>query len=305
MLLKNAAPYAIFLIASLVASLGGCTLPNATQADDVEQIDETALTQQTESVRIRVHNQSSSKMNDIVIDFVSPEDEAHINLTSQKEEYGSLDPAEMSDYRIVGSTYGYAPMEMLINEEKIRRGVIDFVGESTIPNGNYTYALTYGPDQYSKGADRLMSYLVYEQTALDKEISRALDEEITEAIADEYYPEEFTIHWFSCVHQQTHRGVNKGTSQMVVYAKIVCTVPFSEPWPDKEMESIPPLPVRLEIQESEDLYDVVGYQFPKATSQYEADMRDIFASEAIAQIDSTTISPETYNRLQLKRGPVR
>ena len=63
----------------------------------------------------------------------------------------ALLPAETSAYRTIDSTFGYAPMEMSINNEEIRQGVTDFVGESTIPNGNYTYELTYGPDQYRQG----------------------------------------------------------------------------------------------------------------------------------------------------------
>ena len=224
---RYAAPYVILLTASLF----GCSVFNTFQSDDVVQVNESTLVQQTERVRIRVHNQSSSNMDDILIRFVSPEDESHITLTSQDEEYGSLASAEISDYRTVSSTFGYAPIEMLINKVEQRQIPIDFVGESTIPNGNYTYALTYSPDIYSKGADRLRSHLIYEQTALDKAIEKVLDEEIVGAIAKKHYKDEFMVHFFSCVHQQTHRSPNESASPMIVYAKVVCTVPSSEPKP--------------------------------------------------------------------------
>lgn len=294
-----------FLLSALsLSTLYGCRPLETMQPDTVEQVDAVAQTQQTDRVMIRVANKSDWLIDDIVIDFSASDN--GVDFAYQTEAYGSLAPADMSPYHHINSSFRYAPMEVSIGDEKIQQGVTDFVGEVPIPNGNYTYELTYGPVEGSQGKAVLESYLVYDQTALDRAIARTIDAEITAAIAKAYYPDEALIHWFDCVHQQTHRGGIKGTisgtSEIVVYAKFVCSEPSSEPHPNKRLEGISPLPIRIELAKKEDSFSVVNYQFPADSSNREDELKEIFSPQAIAEINAAPIEKETYNRLRLKVG---
>jgi len=274
------------------------------QTDTVERVDAAAQMQQTDRVMIRVANKSDWLIDDIVIDFSALDD--GVDFAYQTEAYGSLAPADMSPYHHINSSFRYAPMEVSIGDEKIQRGVTDFVGEVPIPNGNYTYELTYGLVEGSQGKAVLQSYLVYDQTTLDHAIAHTLDTEITAAIAKAYYPDEVLIHWFDCVHQQIHRGTIRGTisgtSEIVVYAKVVCSEPSSEPHSSNRLEGISPLPIRVELAKEEDSFSVVNYQFPADSPSRENELKEIFLPQAIAEINAAPIEKETYNRLKLKVG---
>ncbi len=269
----------------------------------VEQVDAAAQIQQiqqTDRVMIRVANKSDQPIDDIVIDFSGSDN--GVDFAYQTEAYGSLAPADMSSYHHINSSFRYAPMEVSIGGAKIQQGVTDFVGEVPIPNGNYTYELTYGPVEGSQGKAVLESYLVYDQTTLDRAIARTLDAEITAVIAKAYYPDKALIHWFDCVHQQTHRGAMSGTSEIVVYAKVVCSEPSSEPHPNKRLEGILPLPIRVKLAKKENSFSVVNYQFPADYPSRENELKEIFSPQAIAEINAAPIEKETYTRLRLKVG---
>ncbi len=288
---------AIFLLTALYGCRAGYKIPAAT--DTVEKV-KTEQIQQTEQVMIRVLNKSAHQIDDIVIHFAASDN--GVDFVYQSEEYGSLAPAETSTYRPIGASFRYAPIEASVDSKQVQQGVTDYLGEVPIPNGNYTYEITYGPSEQIQQAATLDGALVYDSSDLDRKIDSALDAEITKAIAMEYYKNETQTYWFDCVHQQTHRGSNRRNSHIVVYAKIVCTEPSSEPHPNKQIEGISPLPIRIELAETEGSLSVVEYQFLEETSQTEDDSREIFLPQTLTAIRKIEIEEETYNRLRFEAG---
>lgn len=258
---------------------------------------------------IRAANVGDQPLGDVIIHFSSI-DEKGQNATSQSEKYGDLSPAERSEYHLVNGSFRYAPMEALVNGERVRMGVTDFFGEYAIPNGNYTYELVYGPRAMNGGVEDIDGQLIYDQTALDSELDSALDEEITIAILDEYYREsdptpgidgdDYGSIRSACVHQQTHEGINKKAASVVVYAKVICKITYPQNERIEKFNSIFPLPIRIELQEQNNAFFVVGYQFPQKGSDYEQDIKKIFALSAIDEIAAAEIEAATYKHLTLK-----
>ena len=280
-------------------SLSGCGVNERVSA--IAPTDESIQIQQTNSLMIRVANKSDVEMENIAIMYHSYDENY-----SKPEDYGDLAPGETTDYHTVSASYSYAPMEAVIEGEKIRVGVTDFVGEALIPNGNYTYELTYVPNA-RYGYESLGSQLKYQQTALDSEIDRALNEEITQAIIDEYYGEygKNRVIWLNCVHQQTHRNDSGGSSPVIVYASVICTEPYFQSAPGEEpkkLDAIPSLPIRFELKQEGNSFSVTDYQFPRKTPLQEKDIKKIFPSQAIKEMEHSKIRGDTYNKLRLKSG---
>ena len=64
-----------------------------------------------------------------------------VNPYSQEKEFEDLDPGEQSGYKIFDLAYRYAFVELVIEGDTFTLQPIDYVGESPLPHGNYTYAI--------------------------------------------------------------------------------------------------------------------------------------------------------------------
>ena len=81
-------------------------------------------------VEIRIQNNSTFPFQRV--DVVFPEDEVS---------YGAISAHSASDYRGVSKAYRYAYVEVEIAGEELRIQPIDYVGESLLDAGKYTYVL--------------------------------------------------------------------------------------------------------------------------------------------------------------------
>lgn len=296
------------LAAFLLMSLFGCGVHEllGEQVEAIAPTDPSIQIQQTNNIMIRVANKSNVEMKNIVIKYYSPDQNNSSQFHSQSEAYGNLAPGEVSDYHTVDASYRYAPMEATIAGKRIKLGVTDFVGEMPIPNGNYTYDLTYDSNALDT-YDGLSGYLKDSQTTLDSEIDSALDEEIIQAILDEYSGEygKDKVRWFDCVHQQTHREDRKGSSPAIVYANVVCIKRYFVPAQRGEVKLIEDmlrLPMRFELEQEGNSFSVTDYQFPRKAPLQEKDIKKIFSSRVIEEMERSEIREDTYNKLRLKSG---
>src|SRR5262245_42922309 len=82
-------------------------------------------------VSVRIHNAS-----DRVFDSVL------VNFRGKEENYGRIPAGEVSNYRTVARAYSYAYIRVKFGEETAVFQPIDYVGESTLRPGRYTYRLT-------------------------------------------------------------------------------------------------------------------------------------------------------------------
>jgi hypothetical protein len=91
---------------------------------------------QTSSVQIRIQNASSYKFENIIVSNVNYEN----LLTGQKSVFKTFDLA-----------YSYAFVQLQINGKTYTIQPVDFIGETPLENGNYTYKITANPsDPYQK-----------------------------------------------------------------------------------------------------------------------------------------------------------
>lgn len=89
-----------------------------------------APTEPSESVNIRVSNESSFAFSDV--DVVFPQDSV---------DYGTVAAHGVSEYRRVAQAYSYALIIVQVGGEELRLQPVDYVGETELPAGRYTYAL--------------------------------------------------------------------------------------------------------------------------------------------------------------------
>ena len=91
-------------------------------------------------VNIRLSNVSDFDFENIVV-----------NPYSEQENYGELASGEISGYREFNKAYSYAFVELTIDGETYTIQPIDYVGETPLAQGNYTYQLdvTDSQGQYS------------------------------------------------------------------------------------------------------------------------------------------------------------
>jgi hypothetical protein len=94
-------------------------------------------------VEIRVANESKIQMENVRVQF-----------SSQTEEYGSIPPQGVTDYRAVTKAYRYARIEATVDGEQFLIQPIDFVGEKELKAGKYTYVLKLN-DNWTSKFDRL------------------------------------------------------------------------------------------------------------------------------------------------------
>jgi hypothetical protein len=100
---------------------GGCTTAQESSAGGVE---------------VRVANRSDR-------DF----DQVDVTFTSKKVSYGPVAKGATSEYRTVQEeAYRYALVVVTAGGEELRFQPIDFVGETPLAPGRYTYALNIDPN---------------------------------------------------------------------------------------------------------------------------------------------------------------
>ena len=105
--------------------LGGC--PAATEPEHAND------------VRLRIANESAFTFARV-----------KVRLPGVEEEFGPIPPGTASEYRAVEVAYRYAYIEVHLASDTLVLQPIDYVGESVLPNGQYTYALDVGVDPEGK-----------------------------------------------------------------------------------------------------------------------------------------------------------
>lgn len=84
----------------------------------------------TVPVEVRVENASGQLMEDVLVGF--PDEEV---------DYGDVGPGEATGYRTVGRAYRYAYVRTEVSGDTMALQPIDYVGESLLSGGRYTYRL--------------------------------------------------------------------------------------------------------------------------------------------------------------------
>ncbi len=115
----------LILIISIVA-LFGCT-----------NDDDNNLT----GLNIRLSNVSQYKFQNIIV-----------NTTTGNVNFGNLDSGQKSAYKQFEKAYRYAYVELEIDGKKYTLQPIDYVGETLLEDGNYTYKIdaNNSDDQYAR-----------------------------------------------------------------------------------------------------------------------------------------------------------
>ncbi|MAO63950.1 MAG: hypothetical protein CL666_03030 [Balneola sp.] len=89
-----------------------------------------SLFQKDGDVNIRIQNASSFNMDSLFVIFADDE-----------VLYGDIGSGETTSYKTVSRSYRYAYIETKVDNHTAVLQPIDFVGESTLKTGNYTYLL--------------------------------------------------------------------------------------------------------------------------------------------------------------------
>jgi len=83
-----------------------------------------------QSVNIRLSNISDFDFKNIIV-----------NTSTGNVAYGDLNSGKVSEYKTFELAYNYAYIEVYIDDQRCAIQPIDYVGETPIKNGNYTYEL--------------------------------------------------------------------------------------------------------------------------------------------------------------------
>jgi hypothetical protein len=127
----------------VVTCLGtsGCASPEVTPPPVVTPSEpDGAQAPALDAVRIRVSNDGTATLHDVVVKFPGGE-----GSSGQDEGYGDIAAGEMSEYRRIGLAYGYAYVAAVVDGEKRVLQPIDYVGEEPLAPGDYTYVLRGTP----------------------------------------------------------------------------------------------------------------------------------------------------------------
>lgn len=81
-------------------------------------------------ILIRIENTSEFDFKNVIV-----------NTSGGENNYGDLDAHQISDYKIFELAYSYAFIELKIDGEMYTVQPIDYVGESTLYTGKYTYVI--------------------------------------------------------------------------------------------------------------------------------------------------------------------
>jgi hypothetical protein len=87
-------------------------------------------------VEIRVANRSSRDFDRVVVNFYA-----------DPVDYGEVPAGAVSAYRLAKGAYRYAYVEVRMDTARLVLQPIDFVGETPLVSGRYTYALSVSPDR--------------------------------------------------------------------------------------------------------------------------------------------------------------
>ena len=79
-----------------------------------------------------------------------PIEQVRIRFPSQTEEYGTIPPKGVTEYRVVKKAYRYAQVVAKIGGEEVVIQPFDYVGEKPLKNGKYTYVLTINKKAITK-----------------------------------------------------------------------------------------------------------------------------------------------------------
>jgi len=92
-------------------------------------------------VKIRLSNVSQYDFQNIVV-----------NTTTGDVNFEDLKSGQKSDYKVFDKAYSYAFVELEINGQTYTLQPIDYVGETPLENGNYTYQINANEteEQYTK-----------------------------------------------------------------------------------------------------------------------------------------------------------
>jgi len=111
--------FAIGLLLLVVTTFSACNK----RAEDVTR---------GEAVEIRIHNVSSFDFGQVIV-----------NTSANEQNYGSVPANEKSDYRSFFFAYRYAAVSAFVNGTHYQLQPIDYSGETTLLEGNYTYELDF------------------------------------------------------------------------------------------------------------------------------------------------------------------
>ena len=94
----------------------------------------------TGNVKISVSNASE-------FDFQN----VHVNPGSEEMNFGAIDAGDFSDYKTFTKAYRYGFIQLEINGDTVSLQPVDYVGETPLKNGFYTYKLDVSgsPGQFS------------------------------------------------------------------------------------------------------------------------------------------------------------
>jgi len=90
------------------------------------------------AVQLRIHNQSSHVFEEI-----------YVGSSGDSQTYGPLMPGLVSEYKSFDLLYRYAYIRITTNSKEYILQPIDFVGETPLPAGRYTYALGIDDADYT------------------------------------------------------------------------------------------------------------------------------------------------------------
>jgi heat shock protein HslJ len=126
--MRHIQKYLLFIL--LLAVAVACT-PSATNSEPTTAAPTTASLPEAEKpIMIRIHNNSDQNFDSVEVQF-----------PTQSEQYGSLAADSSSDYHAISEAYRYAYVKVTIGGEEFVLQPIDYVGESLLDPGEYTYVL--------------------------------------------------------------------------------------------------------------------------------------------------------------------
>ena len=105
----------IVLVIFVLLTIVSCTKDNSADPNEV---------------LIRIENTSDFDFKNVIV-----------NTSGGENNYGNLDSHQTSDYKIFELAYSYAFIELQIDGETYTMQPIDYVGETTLNAGKYTYVL--------------------------------------------------------------------------------------------------------------------------------------------------------------------
>ncbi len=89
----------------------------------------------TDNVNIRLFNAGEVKFQDI-----------KFNPSTGIVSFGDLAPDQYSEYKNFDTVYRYAYLSLTVNDSMYTLQPVDYVGETPLANGNYTYRLNFNND---------------------------------------------------------------------------------------------------------------------------------------------------------------